>query len=190
MFSTASSKSTSPIIVLRWSRFRTNCGRHLRGLHHESQVPLYSTVTGSRSDGIGWDAGYWLKNVRQPVLFAAALDEMISAGHHVFLEIGAHPVLATSMIDGLRNRNRSGLVLASLHRQKPERPAFSTRSERCTSRAIRLTGDGFTPGVGGKSNCQVTLGSAKDIGVNRSSLRERSTGKWRTSVARSAVEEP
>jgi len=97
----------------------------LAGLRpRETQVALYSTVTGSRSEGIGWDADYWWKNVRQPVLFATAIDEMVGAGHSAFLEIGPHPVLATSIIDCLRDRNRAGLVLASLHRQKPERPAL------------------------------------------------------------------
>ena len=39
------------------------------------------------------DARYWYRNVREPVLFHDTIGKLIEAGHRVFLEIGAHPVL-------------------------------------------------------------------------------------------------
>jgi acyl transferase domain-containing protein/NADPH:quinone reductase-like Zn-dependent oxidoreductase/acyl carrier protein len=88
------------------------------------RFPLYSTVTGQRSEGNCWDAEYWWQNVRQPVLFAAAMSEMIAHGHDAFLEIGPHPVLASAIRESLHDSGKVGTVLASLSRQQPERRAL------------------------------------------------------------------
>ncbi|WP_460400153.1 type I polyketide synthase, partial [Actinophytocola sediminis] len=58
-----------------------------------SRVPLYSTVTGGVVDGELMDAGYWFRNVREPVEFEAATRALLSAGHEVFVEVSPHPVL-------------------------------------------------------------------------------------------------
>ncbi|MFF9900054.1 SDR family NAD(P)-dependent oxidoreductase [Streptomyces longispororuber] len=58
-----------------------------------ASVPFYSTVTGARTAGADLDADYWWRNVREPVAFAAAVEEAMEDGADVFLEIGPHPVL-------------------------------------------------------------------------------------------------
>jgi acyl transferase domain-containing protein/NAD(P)-dependent dehydrogenase (short-subunit alcohol dehydrogenase family)/acyl carrier protein len=90
----------------------------------EARIPLYSTVSGRRSSGSEWNATYWWRNVRQPVLFADAVGALAADGHELYLEVGPHPVLATSVVDVLRGLERTGLVLPSLKRQQPERPAM------------------------------------------------------------------
>ena len=65
----------------------------------EGHIALVSTVTGKTADWRELTVDYWLRNVRKPVLFASALEELIRTGHDLFLEMGAHPVLATSMKD-------------------------------------------------------------------------------------------
>jgi hybrid polyketide synthase/nonribosomal peptide synthetase FtdB len=62
-----------------------------------ASVPLFSTVTGRAVAGPELDARYWYRNVRQPVLFADAIGEQIRAGHKLFLEIGAHPILRNDL---------------------------------------------------------------------------------------------
>jgi NADPH:quinone reductase-like Zn-dependent oxidoreductase/thioesterase domain-containing protein/SAM-dependent methyltransferase/acyl carrier protein len=81
-----------------------------------STVPFYSTVTGSALAGDALDARYWWDNVRQPVLFASAAAALVRAGHEVFLELGPHPALESSLKDALAAAERTGTVLHSLRR--------------------------------------------------------------------------
>ena len=86
------------------------------------QVPLYSSVTGRPYDA-PFDAGYWCDNIRKPVLFADAVDNIVADGHTQFLEVGPHPVLAASIKESLRQHGPSiedGAVFASLRREEPE----------------------------------------------------------------------
>jgi acyl transferase domain-containing protein/acyl carrier protein len=84
-------------------------------------TPLFSTVTGAPVEGSELDAGYWYRNARQPVLFMDAMDVMIAAGHRLFLEIGAHPVLRHDIDECLREKAAQGATLCSLRRQAGER---------------------------------------------------------------------
>ncbi|MFI2614756.1 SDR family NAD(P)-dependent oxidoreductase [Streptomyces sp. NPDC018584] len=61
----------------------------------ESDIALYSTVTGGRISGTALDASYWWHNVRQPVRFTAAVERALDDGGDVLVEIGPHPVLRT-----------------------------------------------------------------------------------------------
>lgn len=57
------------------------------------ETPLASTVTGELVTGPDLDAGYWWRNVREPVLFAAAVRRLLAEGVDVLVEVGPHPVL-------------------------------------------------------------------------------------------------
>ena len=63
------------------------------------EVPLYSSVTGQRLDGIVQDLGYWWRNVRDAVDFHGAVRHMLEDGIDGFVEIGPHPVLGSSIRD-------------------------------------------------------------------------------------------
>ncbi len=86
-----------------------------------ASVPLYSTVTGGRIDGCELTAPHWWRNVRNPVLFAAAIEQLIRDGYTTFVELSPHPVLASSISEGLANQKQTGLVVSSLRRNEPER---------------------------------------------------------------------
>lgn len=75
-------------------------GRALDGL--ASQMPVcgttipkrfYSTVTGERLSSLSQD--YWARNMREPVMFDAALRAMRGDGYTHFIEIAPHPALLT-----------------------------------------------------------------------------------------------
>jgi len=83
-------------------------------------IPLFSTVTGKNIDGSDMGAAHWAQNIREPVLFSAAINGLIQSDHHLFLEIGAHPVLSTYIYECLANAGREGTVLPSLRRKEPE----------------------------------------------------------------------
>ncbi|MGG7568752.1 beta-ketoacyl synthase N-terminal-like domain-containing protein [Streptomyces sirii] len=81
-------------------------------------VPLYSTVTGARIAGMDLDAAYWWRNVRRPVLFAAAVDSALDDGADLFVEIGPHPVLRSYLRRITADRPRTTTaVLPTLHRE-------------------------------------------------------------------------
>jgi acyl transferase domain-containing protein/aryl carrier-like protein len=86
-----------------------------------ASLPLYSTVTGTRIDGRGVDAGYWWQNVRATVLFSSAVSQMIQDGYTVFLELSPHPVLASSISELLTEQEQQGTVLPSLRRKEEDR---------------------------------------------------------------------
>ncbi len=85
-----------------------------------TSIPLYSTVTGKIIDGSDLNAGYWWRNVREPVFFSNGCKEMISAGYNVFIEVGPHPVLASSIKECMSDIGKQGTVICSLRREEDE----------------------------------------------------------------------
>jgi acyl transferase domain-containing protein/SAM-dependent methyltransferase/acyl carrier protein len=82
------------------------------------QIPICSTVTGAFIEGQALSASYWKRNLREPVLFSAAVGSLIESAHLVFLEVSPHPVLLQSVTDILREHRRQGSVLPSLRRNE------------------------------------------------------------------------
>lgn len=83
----------------------------------QTRIPYYSTVTGSISDGTDLGAAYWWDNIRKPVQFKNAIDQIISDGITQFIEIGAHPVLKSYLNDELKAADQAGTVLNTLTRR-------------------------------------------------------------------------
>jgi phthiocerol/phenolphthiocerol synthesis type-I polyketide synthase C len=86
-------------------------------------VSIYSTVTGQTIDGSVLDATYWGRNLREPVLFAAAVEQAIAAGVTTFIELSPHPIL-TQAIEQTARANL--VVLPSLRREEDEQVALLT----------------------------------------------------------------
>ena len=105
----------------------------------DATVPLYSTVTGGRVAGREFDAGYWWKNVREPVEFRRAVDCLATDGYNCFLEVGPHPVLASSIHECLSATASSASVLCSLRRGADERSTMLSAlgSLYCTGMPVR-----------------------------------------------------
>ncbi|OYV68050.1 MAG: hypothetical protein B7Z74_08825, partial [Deltaproteobacteria bacterium 21-66-5] len=73
---------------------RAALAQALEGLApRRESVPIYSTVTGQVSSGQALDALYWARNMREPVLFSAAVQRLLEDGHDIFLEVSPHPIL-------------------------------------------------------------------------------------------------
>ncbi|MFD9240033.1 SDR family NAD(P)-dependent oxidoreductase [[Kitasatospora] papulosa] len=94
--------------------------RLLTGLEpRRAEVPLYSTVDGAWQDGTGMDAGYWYRNLRQTVRFREAADALLDQGHRFFVEVSAHPVVASSVQEVLDARDGvTGVVTGTLRRDE------------------------------------------------------------------------
>jgi acyl transferase domain-containing protein/NADPH:quinone reductase-like Zn-dependent oxidoreductase/acyl carrier protein len=82
------------------------------------RIPLISTVTGKPAAPGDFDAAYWTRNVRQTVRFSDAIRTLRGQGHRVFVEIGPHPVLASSITQ--HGDETPVVALPSLRRGRPE----------------------------------------------------------------------
>ncbi|MDQ3815279.1 MAG: acyltransferase domain-containing protein, partial [Armatimonadota bacterium] len=89
-----------------------------------ASIPFISTVTGDELEGAQCGPRHWWDNVRQPVLFMAAMNRLIEDGYTTFLEIGPHPTLSSYIAECLAVQGKAGTVAASLHRQKEDRVAM------------------------------------------------------------------
>ncbi len=89
-----------------------------------THTPLISTVTGALIKGPSLDAAYWNRNVREPVAFARAVHALIDQGCRHFIEIGAHPVLASSIGECLGAADVPGTAITCLRRKKDDAVTF------------------------------------------------------------------
>lgn len=84
-----------------------------------ARIPYYSTIRGTLVEGPELDAEYFWHNVRDTVVFHQAMERMIDAGVVDYVELGAHPALARSVLECLGTRR--GSSLPSLRRNQDDR---------------------------------------------------------------------
>ena len=87
-------------------------------------IPICSTVTGFLSTGQDFTASYWVKNLRAPVLYLDAIQQVIEEGCTQFIEMSAHPTLVGATRQILQSSGVEGIVLGSLLREEDERHAL------------------------------------------------------------------
>ena len=78
-----------------------------------SQSDLFVSTASSDST-VPLDAEYWWRNVREPVLFERGIDEVLSRGAQVFVEIGTQPILTRYINTGVSKRGQSAKVFSTL----------------------------------------------------------------------------
>ena len=94
----------------------------LNGLEARNEsLPIYSTVTGQIRNGLEFDASYWARNMREPVLFSTAVQALSEDGYDVFLEISPHPVLLGALQQSFQHSGKDRVALPSLRREEDER---------------------------------------------------------------------
>lgn len=89
-------------------------------------IPLYSTVTGQRVLDIAYSADYWPENIRKPVEFVSAIQNLIADGYSHFIEVGPHPVLATGIKECIQDSGNECRHFFTLRRKSPESPLLDT----------------------------------------------------------------
>ncbi|WP_455709967.1 type I polyketide synthase [Nocardiopsis alba] len=70
----------------------------------ESDIPIYSTVTGGLVDGTDLDAGHWVRNLREPVRFETTVRALLDEGHTAFVETSPQPVLTAAIERTIESR--------------------------------------------------------------------------------------
>ena len=90
----------------------------LRG--RATRIPWLSDTTGTWADGASCDADFWWRAIRQPVRFRDGIRQILDAGIAHFVEIAPHPVLASSVMDCMKEHGTKGVALPSLRRKDDE----------------------------------------------------------------------
>ncbi len=110
------------------------------------EVPFYSTVTGEAIDTAVLDGSYWYRNLRGTVEFEAATRALLADGFRVFVEVSAHPVVATGVRETFEDAGVRAGVVGTLRRDEGGLERFTTSLGRrgrwaptstgtCTTRA-------------------------------------------------------
>jgi len=81
-----------------------------------AEIPFYSTVTGTALGTEGLDAGYWYRNLRQPVEFGRAARALLADGYDVFVEASTHPALTVWLQEAVEAAGGNGAVVGTLRR--------------------------------------------------------------------------
>jgi acyl transferase domain-containing protein/NADPH:quinone reductase-like Zn-dependent oxidoreductase/acyl carrier protein/short-subunit dehydrogenase len=81
-----------------------------------AKLPFYSTVAGARLEGEVLDAGYWWRNIREPVQFKRVIDALAAERATVFVEIGPHAVLRAYVAECLRSASVEGRLIPAMTR--------------------------------------------------------------------------
>ena len=127
-----------------------------------ASVPIVSTLTGTPLDYRQFDAAYWAKNLREPVLFSQATAHLLASGCHTFLELSPHPILIPAIKQSLKKHQISAVLLESLRRGKDDRSVIlqSLNHLYLLGKSIRwekvnnFTSDRYFPGGAG-FDCKV-----------------------------------
>ncbi|HEX5496861.1 MAG TPA: acyltransferase domain-containing protein [Mycobacteriales bacterium] len=92
----------------------------------EPSVPIHSTVTGGLVGADDLDVGYWVDNLRRPVLFADQVAGLIGAGVAGFVEVSPHPILLPAIGQVAAHTGSEVVAVPSLRRDEPERDSMLT----------------------------------------------------------------
>ncbi|MFJ7044361.1 SDR family NAD(P)-dependent oxidoreductase [Streptomyces sp. NPDC101112] len=108
----------------------------------EPSVPMYSTVDLDWVGGSTLTGAYWYRNLRQPVRFHPAVEELVDQGFRVFVESSSHPVLTSELEQTLEDRGTTGVVTGTLRRDDGGPARFLASAARLYTRGrdgVRLT---------------------------------------------------
>ncbi|HEX5888670.1 MAG TPA: KR domain-containing protein, partial [Pyrinomonadaceae bacterium] len=67
------------------------------------------------------DAGYWWRNLREPVLFSDTMRLLLESGYRNFLEVSPHPIALISIQQAMYHLGVEGTALPSFRRDEDER---------------------------------------------------------------------
>jgi acyl transferase domain-containing protein/acyl carrier protein len=107
-----------------------------------ARTVFYSTVAAAPLTGEELDGEYWVRNLREPVLFAPTVRRLAAEGVEVFIEVDPHAVLTQVVEQCLAVDGHRGSVVASARRDDGER-----KSLLGASGALLVAGLPLQPGV-------------------------------------------
>ncbi|WP_049578384.1 type I polyketide synthase, partial [Streptomyces sp. SBT349] len=112
-----------------------------------SRVAFYSTVTGEVVDTATLDAGYWVRNLREPVRFAPVVAALAQSGAGVFIEASPHPVLIAGIGDTLAEAGAQCAVVETLRRDQGGMARFLASAAQAHVHGVDLDWNAIFPGT-------------------------------------------
>jgi len=106
------------------------------------ETPLYSTVTGQRFEAVD-GAGYWMRNLVEPIRFDTIIQQLVRESAYCFLEIAQHPSLSPHISRSISKKDRA--VFASLHKDIPERESLLTNAGKLYQSGFDLNWNNIYP---------------------------------------------
>ncbi|MFC5554989.1 type I polyketide synthase [Methylobacterium iners] len=92
--------------------------RDLAGLKpHAGTTAMVSTVTGDVLAGSEFGAGYWWRNIREPVRFCEAVQEATRRGARIFVEVGPRATLLSHVGDAIEPLGIETAGVGVMHRK-------------------------------------------------------------------------
>jgi acyl transferase domain-containing protein/thioesterase domain-containing protein len=85
------------------------------------KIPFFSAVTGDQLDTSELGAGYWYRNLREPVRFEQVTRRLLEAGNRVLIEVSPHPVFGLAVgetVEDALSDPASATVLGTLRRDE------------------------------------------------------------------------
>ncbi len=114
----------------------------------DAQVPIWSAVRGGRAQGSDFDAVYWGRNLREPVRFAGAVNELLDADISIFVELGPHPVLLHAIEETAQMRGGEATTISCSRREENESASFLTALGQLWTAGYPLAWDRVLPKPG------------------------------------------
>ena len=100
----------------------------------EAEYDFISTVTGDVLDGVKLDAGYWWRNVREPVRFMQGMACAMAAGCNLLIEISPRAILTNYLKDAVKLSGASVQIISTLG--KDDEKEGQDPVARCIMRAL------------------------------------------------------
>ena len=154
----------------------------LDGIRPQPAVtPFFSTVTARAEDGPGLGPEYWVRNLRQPVLFAGTVQALLADGYGHFVELSPHPLLLTAVDDTARADGRPVTTVASLRRDADEPVSMLAALGALYVDGYAVDWEHVRRHPARGSTCRRTRGSASATGSSRrpaAAAAPRTTRCW------------
>jgi len=83
-------------------------------------IPMFSTVKVEMMAPARMDGAYWVANLRKPVLFANAIEDLLAQGLDTFIEMSPHPTLVPFIEHTAAHSGHRAMAVGSLRREEPE----------------------------------------------------------------------
>lgn len=109
-------------------------------------VPIVSTVAGAPIEGTALGRDYWLRNLRDPVLFAPAVRWLANDGYDLYVEISAHPTLGIAIQQELELLGRQGEFVPCLQRDRDEYETMLSALGQLYTAGQRIDWENVYPG--------------------------------------------
>ncbi|MFC4537124.1 SDR family NAD(P)-dependent oxidoreductase, partial [Sphaerisporangium dianthi] len=127
-------------------RLRDELLAELAGVEPRSvEVPFLSTVTGDWVDGAELDGGYWYRNLRQPVRFQTAVQQLSEMGHRKFIEISPRPTLTIGIEESLGDAAAEAVVVGTLRQDDGDRTRMLTSLAEAFVRGVPVNWAALLP---------------------------------------------